>query len=97
MLTGQLSVSTLVHELEANLGLRLFDRHTRLLRITQAGAELLPLMKKAVSDIDSVILSSNELKLWGAGACRLRHPRCKQPYCCRASLSSFISSTRTSR
>ncbi|MFD2274486.1 LysR family transcriptional regulator [Undibacterium arcticum] len=68
MLTGQLSVSTLVHELEANLGLRLFDRHTRLLRITQAGAELLPLMKKAVSDIDSVILSSNELKNSGARA-----------------------------
>lgn len=64
---SQSSVSTLVHELEANLGLRLFDRHTRQLRITQAGAELLPMMKKAVSDIDSVILSSNELKTLGRG------------------------------
>jgi DNA-binding transcriptional LysR family regulator len=64
---SQSSVSTLVHELEANLGLRLFDRHTRQLHITQAGAELLPMMKKAVSDIDSVILSSSELKTLGRG------------------------------
>lgn len=64
---SQSSVSTLVHELESNLGLRLFDRHTRLLRITQAGAELLPLVKKAVADIDSVILNSSELKTLGHG------------------------------
>ncbi|WP_017875713.1 MULTISPECIES: LysR family transcriptional regulator [unclassified Janthinobacterium] len=64
---SQSSVSTLVNELEANLGLRLFDRHTRLLRITQAGADLLPLIKKAVSDIDSVIFNSSELKALGRG------------------------------
>ncbi|MES2257673.1 MAG: LysR family transcriptional regulator [Pseudomonadota bacterium] len=64
---SQSSVSTLINELEANLGLRLFDRHTRLLRITQAGADLLPLIKKAVSDIDSVILNSSELKALGRG------------------------------
>lgn len=64
---SQSSVSALVHELEANLGLRLFDRHTRLLQITQAGAELLPLVKKAVADIDSVIENSSELRTLGRG------------------------------
>jgi DNA-binding transcriptional LysR family regulator len=64
---SQSSVSTLVHELEENLGLRLFDRHTRLLQITEAGAEILPAVKKAVADIDSVILSSSELRTLGRG------------------------------
>ena len=64
---SQSSVSTLVHELEENLGLRLFDRHTRLLQITEAGAEILPAVKKAVADIDSVILNSNELRTLGRG------------------------------
>jgi len=64
---SQSSVSTLVHELENNLGLRLFDRHTRLLQITDAGAEILPAVKKAVADIDSVILNSSELRTLGRG------------------------------
>ncbi|MGH7439779.1 MAG: DUF1552 domain-containing protein, partial [Polyangiaceae bacterium] len=34
---------SLVRELEASLGLRLFDRHTRMLKLTLAGAEILPL------------------------------------------------------
>jgi LysR family carnitine catabolism transcriptional activator len=64
---SQSSVSTLVHELEANLGLRLFDRHTRLLQITEVGTELLPLVKKAVADIDGVIENSSELRTLGRG------------------------------
>ncbi|SOY51678.1 Putative transcriptional regulator, LysR family [Cupriavidus taiwanensis] len=64
---SQSSVSALIHELEANLGLKLFDRHTRQLHITQAGAELLPLVKKAVADIDSVIENSSELRTLGRG------------------------------
>lgn len=64
---SQSSVSTLIQELEANLALRLFDRHTRLLVITQVGAEILPLVKKAVADIDSVIMNSGELRTLGRG------------------------------
>jgi LysR family carnitine catabolism transcriptional activator len=64
---SQSSVSTLVRELEDNLGLRLFDRHTRMLRLTQAGAEILPLARKAVADLDSVIGSSAQLKTLGRG------------------------------
>jgi LysR family carnitine catabolism transcriptional activator len=64
---SQSSVSTLVRELEANLGLRLFDRHTRMLKLTLAGAEILPLAKKAMADLDSVLGSSSQLKALGRG------------------------------
>ena len=64
---SQSSVSTLVRELETNLGLRLFDRHTRMLRLTQAGAEILPLARKAMADLDSVIGSSSEVRTLGRG------------------------------
>ncbi|WP_245001891.1 LysR family transcriptional regulator [Cupriavidus pinatubonensis] len=64
---SQSSVSALIHELEDNLGLKLFDRHTRQLHITQAGEELLPLVKKAVADIDSAIETSSELRTLGRG------------------------------
>jgi LysR family carnitine catabolism transcriptional activator len=58
---SQSSVSTLVRELEENLELRLFDRHTRMLRLTDAGAEILPLARKAVADLDSVVGSSRAI------------------------------------
>lgn len=64
---SQSSVSALIQELEGNLGIKLFDRHTRLMQITQAGVELLPMVKKAVADIDSVIDSSAELRSLGRG------------------------------
>lgn len=60
-------VSTQIKELEQALGLKLFDRHTRMLRLTDAGAEILPLARKAVADLQSVIGSSRELKALGRG------------------------------
>ena len=67
LVLSQSTVSTLVRELEENLGLRLFDRHTRMLRLTQAGAELLPLARRAMADLDQVIGSANELSSLGRG------------------------------
>lgn len=64
---SQSTVSTLVRELEENLGLRLFDRHTRMLRLTVAGAEILPLARRAMADLDSVIGSSHELRSLARG------------------------------
>lgn len=64
---SQSSVSTLVRELEQNLGLRLFDRHTRMLRLTHAGAEILPLARKAMADLASLIGSSSQLRTLGRG------------------------------
>jgi LysR family transcriptional regulator, carnitine catabolism transcriptional activator len=64
---SQSTISTLIRELETNLGLRLFDRHTRMLKLTLAGAEILPLARKAMADLDSVIGSSSQLKTLGRG------------------------------
>ncbi|WP_077002553.1 LysR family transcriptional regulator [Variovorax sp. KK3] len=63
----QSSVSTQLRELEEALGLRLFDRHTRMLRLTEAGAEILPLARKTLADLDAVVGSSTELKTLGRG------------------------------
>lgn len=59
--SSQSAVSTLVRQLETNLNLRLFDRHTRLLRLTQAGIDILPVASRAVADIEGMVESSREL------------------------------------
>ncbi|AGB44888.1 transcriptional regulator [Mesorhizobium australicum WSM2073] len=59
--SSQSAVSTLVRQLENNLNLRLFDRHTRLLRLTQAGMDILPVAARAVADIEGMVESSREL------------------------------------
>lgn len=59
--SSQSAVSTLVRQLEANLNLRLFDRHTRLLRLTQAGTDILPVAARAVADIEGMVENSREL------------------------------------
>jgi DNA-binding transcriptional LysR family regulator len=64
---SQSAVSTLVRQLETNLGLRLFDRHTRLLRLTQAGAEILPVAKRAVADIEGIVENVHELSSLSRG------------------------------
>lgn len=58
---SQSAVSTLIRQLERALGLRLFDRHTRVLRLTEAGEDILPVARRAVSDVDLIIESSQEL------------------------------------
>ncbi len=59
--SSQSAVSTLVRQLETNLNLRLFDRHTRLLRLTQAGMDILPVAARAVADIEGMVEASQEL------------------------------------
>lgn len=63
----QSSISTQLRELEDALALRLFDRHTRMLRLTEAGQEILPLARKTIADLDSVIGSSEQLRTLGRG------------------------------
>lgn len=63
----QSTASTQLSELEETLGLRLFDRHTRMLRLTEAGKEILPLARKTIADLDSVVGSSEQLRTLGRG------------------------------
>jgi len=64
---SQSAVSTLIRQLERNLGVRLFDRHTRFLRLTAAGSEMLPIVKRSIADIQSVIEDTKELTLLRRG------------------------------
>jgi len=64
---SQSTISTLIRELEANLGLRLFDRHTRALRLTQAGEEIVPLARKSLADLDHALENLSQLKALSRG------------------------------
>lgn len=48
----QSAVSLLIKELEAELGVRLFDRHTRKVLLTAVGRDFLPQARKAMEDLD---------------------------------------------
>jgi DNA-binding transcriptional LysR family regulator len=57
----QSAVSVLVSELEAVFGLRLFDRTTRLVRLTDAGREFQPVAQKVMLELEAAVSSSREL------------------------------------
>lgn len=48
----QPAVSILIRELEAEMGVRLFDRHTRMVTLTDIGQEFLPQASKVLEDLD---------------------------------------------
>ena len=50
----QAGLSTLVREMERQLGCRLFDRTTRMVSLTAAGRRLLPVVERVVTDLDDV-------------------------------------------
>src|SRR5204863_1060407 len=58
---SQSSLSASIGELERALGVRLFDRHTRMLRRTEAGAEILPQMRRVLADLDRLVGSSRQV------------------------------------
>jgi DNA-binding transcriptional LysR family regulator len=58
----QSGLSLLVKELEAELGIRVFDRSTRKIRLTLAGADFYPLALKVLQDLDSAVESTRQLR-----------------------------------
>ena len=52
----QAGLSLMVKEMEEQLGCRLFDRTTRAVWLTKAGARFLPVVTRALQDIDEVAL-----------------------------------------
>src|SRR5882672_10342648 len=50
----QPALSAQINELEDSLGVRLFDRSTRSVTITQAGRDLLPVVAKILDDVARV-------------------------------------------
>jgi DNA-binding transcriptional LysR family regulator len=51
---SQSALSTLIRSLESELGVRLFDRTTRRLELTEAGHELVPAVQRLLADLDRV-------------------------------------------
>ncbi len=54
------ALSMLIRQLEEQTGARLFDRHTRLVRLTEMGAEFLPIARKVLADLESALSQSRD-------------------------------------
>lgn len=54
-------LSMLVRELEHQLGLKVFSRSTRQVRLTEAGSEFLPLARKSLADLEAAIAATRSL------------------------------------
>ncbi len=67
----QSALSTLIKELEQAVGVRLFDRHTRLVQLTVAGQELLGVAQRALSDIDGAVQDLRSLASLQRGRVRV--------------------------
>lgn len=63
----QSALSMMVRELETQLGVRLFDRHTRMVRLTEAGTEFLPVAAKTLADLESAVTQSRDLAVLKRG------------------------------
>lgn len=57
----QSAVSILISELEEQFGLRLFDRTTRMVQLTDAGRDFYPVAEKMLADLHNALSSSKEL------------------------------------
>jgi len=58
----QSGLSLLVKELETELGVRVFDRSTRKIKLSVAGADFYPLASKVLEDLDSAVKSTLQLQ-----------------------------------
>ena len=65
--TTQPALSAQIRELEASLGVRLFDRNTRSVAPTRAGADLLPVVDQVLSALDSVAVRAEDVAARNTG------------------------------
>lgn len=71
---SQSSVSAALGKLEALLGTRLFDRHTRACRLTEAGTALLPAARRLMSDWAHFIADAQDLAQFAHGRVTVAAP-----------------------
>lgn len=67
----QPAVTLQIKQLEEALGLKLFDRTTRRLELTAAGAEIAPTLVRVLQELDGVIDMARRLQSKGVGTVRL--------------------------
>jgi len=61
LFTSQPALSAQIRKLEESLGLRLFDRSTRAVTLTQAGRDLLPVVDRVLADFEAVIAKARNV------------------------------------
>lgn len=71
----QSALSGLIKELEQSLGLRLFDRSTRRLQLSEVGRELQPHINKILQDLDAVMDEAGHLRALRRGVVRVAVPQ----------------------
>src|SRR5664280_481287 len=71
----QSALSGLIKELEQALGLRVVDRSTRKIRLSDVGHDLYPLVDKIVHDLDGVLDEVTNLKSLKSGLVRIAVPQ----------------------
>lgn len=71
----QSALSVLVRELEADVGVRLFDRHTRGVALSEAGREFQPRVHRLLADLNEAVSSLAELGARKKGVVRLAAPQ----------------------
>jgi len=67
----QSAVSVLIRELESHLGLRLFDRTTRSVQLTEAGREFAAGARRAVGELQAVVRHSRDVAAKNRGVVRV--------------------------
>ena len=68
---SQSALSALIRTLEAELGVKLFDRTTRRLEMTEAARELLPAVQRLLADLDRVAGDMRDVALRRRGRVRI--------------------------
>ena len=71
----QSALSGLVKELELQVGVRLVDRNTRSVALTEAGQGFLPLVEKILHDLDAALGGLQDLKALQKGTVRIAAPQ----------------------
>lgn len=71
----QSALSVLVRELEREMGVQLFDRHTRRVQLSDAGREFLPSVHRLLGDLSSAVAGVTDLRDKKKGLLRLAAPQ----------------------
>lgn len=84
------ALSQTIRELETRLQLRLLNRTTRSVSLTEAGARLLSRLKPAIAEIDAAIDELNELRGQPAGLLKIHTPRLAYTEIIEPALGDFL-------
>ena len=71
----QSALSGLIKELEQSVGVRLFDRSTRRIQLSEIGRGIYPLIDKILADLDGVLDEVANLKALKKGVVRVAAPQ----------------------